>query len=358
MNYTSIPFGKYTLGLGHPVCIVFEAGPTHHGLQSAKKLVDMAVVAGAHAIKFQMVNAKRLVPSQETLFTYTVLHPKNASHTSDYTEEITESLQEILLRRELSKEEWHELVAYCHSQQIAFFSTATFEDEVLLLHELGCQCIKICSGDINYHYLLKFVAQFDWIVQIDTGSASLGEVEQAVDVLEEAGCTKILINHCPCGYPASAENIHLRTLTTLKKMFPYPIAFSDHTPGNTMDVAAIALGVHMVEKTITLNKYTQSPEHIMSLEPHEALDFVQTVNNVEKALGSSRRRISQEEKNKGKVARRSIVAKCDIEKDTIITQEMLEYVRPENGLAAHLDYLILGTRTKHFIARGQRFFIN
>ncbi len=344
-----LQMGNKQIGDNQPVCIVFEAGPTHDGLETAKKLIDMAVSAGADAVKFQMVDAKRLVPSRDTMFSYGALLDKEKG----VTEQVTESLQEILQRRELTKDEWKELIQYCKTKNILFFSTATFENEVLLLQEAGCDCIKIASGDINHHYLLRLVAKFDWIVQIDTGSATIGEVEQAVDVLEKAGARKILINHCPSGYPAHLESINLRVLTTLKQMFSYPVAFSDHTPGYTMDVAAVALGAHMIEKTITLDKSTRSPEHIMSLEPHEAKDFVKQIREVEIALGKSRRIVTDVERQKSFVARRSVVAACDIEEGEIITQEMLDYTRPGDGLPSHLDCLVLGKKANAHILKGQ-----
>lgn len=323
-----------------PVSIVFEAGPTHDGLSTAKALVDMAAKAGADAVKFQIVNAQKIVPSKETLFTYEVLKDK---HTGE-RETVTESLQEILSRRELTFPEWAELIRYCKEKQVLFFATISNAEEMEFLASAGCACVKICSGDINYHHLLRLAARFPWVVQIDTGSATIGEVEQAVDVLEQAGCHKIIINHCPSGYPARLESINLRTVQTLRQMFPYPVAFSDHTPGATMDIAAVALGVDMLEKTITLDRCIRSPEHIMSLEPHEAADFVRTIRDVETALGNPRRIMTAEERALPPVGRRSVVAARDIEAGEVLTQDMLDYARPGDGLPAHLDYLILGKR--------------
>ncbi|WP_288229170.1 N-acetylneuraminate synthase family protein [uncultured Desulfovibrio sp.] len=335
-----------------PVSIVFEAGPTHDGLPTAKLLVDMAVQAGADAIKFQIIDAKKIVPSKDTLFTYEVL--KNR-HTGE-RETITESLQEILSRRELTFPEWVELIAYCKEKNLLFFATASNAEEMEFLANAGCACVKICSGDINYHHLLRQAARFPWVVQIDTGSATLGEVEQAVDTLETAGCRNLIINHCPSGYPARLESINLRTVQTLRQMFPYPVAFSDHTPGTTMDIAAVALGADMLEKTITLNRCIRSPEHIMSLEPQEAEDFVRTIREVEIALGNPRRIMTPEERAQPSVVRRSVVAARDIIAGETLTQDMLDYARPGDGLPAHLDYLVLGKRSRRAYRQGEKLF--
>lgn len=344
------PDGDAAVRKKAPVKIVFEAGPTHDGLKTAKALVDMAVTAGADAIKFQIVDAKKIVPSRDTMFTYEMLKNKQTGE----TETVTESLQEILSRRELTPVEWQELISYCEKLHILFFATISNESEMAFLAASGCACVKICSGDINYHHLLRLAARYPWTVQIDTGSATIAEVEQAVDVLEMAGCHRIIINHCPSGYPARLESINLRVVQTLRAMFPYPVAFSDHTPGSTMDVAAVALGVDILEKTITLDRCIRSPEHIMSLEPHEACNFVQTIRDVETALGNARRIMTAAERSLPPTARRSIVAACDISKGEVIKQDMLDYVRPGDGLPPHLDYLILGRRCRIPRKQGER----
>lgn len=345
-----LDFASKRIGKGEPTCIVFEAGATHDGLETAKKLVDIAAHTGADAIKFQMLDAKRLVPSAETMFSYDILCDK----VTGKTEIITESLQAILLRRELSESEWTNLIAYCKQKKVLFFSTATTVEELKFLYNAGCDCVKIASGDINYHWFLRQAAHYPWIVQIDTGNATLGEVEQAVDVLEDAGCSRILINHCPSGYPAHLDGINLRILTTLQQMFPYPVAFSDHTSGVTMDIAAVSLGAHMIEKTITLDKCIRSPEHIMSLEPHEAKDFVQTIRELEIALGNTRRIMTHAELSRPPVARRSVVAAQDIPLGAVITQEMIDYVRPGDGLPAHLDWLVLNKVTVRSLQKGEK----
>lgn len=347
----NLHFGQSLIGDGMPVCIVFEAGATHYGLDSALRLVDAAAAAGADAVKFQMVDVKRLVPSLDTMFSYVRL--VNAA--TGETESITESLQTILLRRELKKEEWEAVVARCRQHNLTFFSTATTVEELEFLYEIGVGSIKIASGDINYHHFMRQAARYPWTIQIDTGNATIGEVEQAVDVLEAAGCRKIIINHCPSGYPARLDGINLRAVTTLKQMFPYPIAFSDHTPGATMDIAAVALGVHMIEKTITLDRTIRSPEHIMSLEPDEAKKFVTTIREVEQALGAPRRIMTEQERNTPPVARRSVVAAQDIPAGTVLSQANLEYARPGDGIPAHRDRDILGGTVRRALRKGENF---
>ena len=116
-----------------PVCIVFEAGATHYSLESAKKLIDIAVNAKADAIKFQIIDAKQLVPSKTTMFSYETLLDK----VTEETETVTESLQEILLRRELDQNEWKELIVYAQTKNILFFATISNEREIDFLYQIG-----------------------------------------------------------------------------------------------------------------------------------------------------------------------------------------------------------------------------
>ena len=287
-------FPGHHIGDEHPVFIVFEAGATHTGLESAMRLATIAKEAGADAVKFQMVDPERLLSDKSQTFTY-----KDASG-----EETSEPLYDILKRRILNRREWSDLKHHCDSLELAFFCTALFDEDVDFLVALDCPSIKICSGDVNHFPLIRKVAQSGVCVQLDTGSATLGEIEQAVDVILAEGNENIIIHHCPTGYPATLERINLNIITTLKKIFPLPIGFSDHTPKCDMDIAAVALGVNLIEKTITEDKYAKGPEHMFSLLPAEAEVFVNRIRDVEKAMGKHRRHITEEEKEKRKAIRR------------------------------------------------------
>src|SRR5579871_6462883 len=263
---SNVRIGDRVIGEGMPVFIVFEAGPTHNGLESAKALVTHAARAGAHAVKFQLVDPDRLMADRKQLFSYDVLVDRKTGA----TETVEEPLYDILMRRTLTKDEWRELKAHSDREGVAFFSTVVFEDEIDLLVELNCHSIKIASGDVNHFPLIRRAARAGMCIQIDTGNSNLGEIERAVDIIRSEGNENIIIHQCPSGYPAHLDSINLRIIQTLRQMFPYPIAFSDHTPGATMDIAAVAIGASLVEKTITLDRTTRSIEHIMSLEPQRS----------------------------------------------------------------------------------------
>jgi len=247
-------------------------------------------------------------------------------------ETIEESLYELLMRRVLTKDEWRQVKAHSDKEGLVFFSTVSFEDEIDLLEELGCDSIKIASADVNYFPMIRRAARTGMCLQLDTGNSNLGEIEAAVDVIRSEGNDNIIIHQCPSGYPAHLDSINLRIIQTLKHMFPYPVAFSDHTPGATMDIAAVAVGANLVEKTITLDRTTRSVEHIMSIEPAEMTQFVQTIADVERALGTPRRILHSAEHKKRLAIRRSTFLDAPVKAGTELQHARILFRRPGYGL--------------------------
>ncbi|MEQ8715297.1 MAG: N-acetylneuraminate synthase family protein [Cyclobacteriaceae bacterium] len=332
--------------------IVLEAGPTHNGIESAKKLVDLAVKAGADSIKFQTLYADRLMADKNIEFEYSYLEIENGE---EKFIPITEKLYDILKRRELSKESWRELKAYCDAKEIHMFSTATYRDEVdFLVDELGIDSIKINSGDVTDIEFIEYCATKKVNLQLDTGNADIWEIERAVIAAEEKGCTNIIIHLCPSGYPTRLESIHLHMLKTLKQMFPnYSVAFSDHSPGWDIDIAAVALGADMIEKTITLDRKTRSCEHSFSLEEEDAIAFINSIRNVEKALGNSRRVIPANIREKRKAGRRSPYALKKIPNGSEIKLSDFEFKRPGFGITSEEFNLFQGKRLIKEINEGE-----
>ncbi len=323
----TVRFGSRAVGDGHPCFITYEAGPTHSGLESAKRLVSLAARAGADAVKFQILDPDRLVADRKLPFTYDIL----VDRTSERTETVSEPLYDILCRRSLGHGEWRELKSHCDGLGLAFFATIGFDDEIRLLEQLGCHSIKIASADVNHLPLIRKAARTGMCVQLDTGNSSLGEIEIAVDAIRGEGNESIVIHQCPSGYPAKRDGINLNIIRTLKQMFGLPVAYSDHTPGWEMDVAAVALGANMVEKTITEDRTTRSVEHIFSLEPADMAKFVRIVRDVEAAMGTARRILAPEEKRKRDSYRRSIFLAAPASAGTKLADAKIEYRRPGHG---------------------------
>jgi sialic acid synthase SpsE len=345
----NVQLGNKSIGDGCPVFIVFEAGPTHDGLASAKELVRCAAEAGADAVKFQILDPDRLVPDKTQMFSYEILLDKNSGE----QREMTEPLYDILTRRYLTFDQWRQVKRYCDDLGIIFFSTAMFEKEVDFLMQIGSPTIKICSGDINHLPFIRYCAQTGAVIQLDTGNATIGDVERAFDEVLAAGNERVIIHNCPSGYPARIESINLKMIPTLKQMFGCPAAFSDHTPGWEMDIAAVALGANMVEKTITLDRTTPSVEHLFSIEPNEMKAFVSSIRNLETALGAPRRQLGPEERKRGVGARRSIVLKSDVKKNQTIDDSVIDYARPGVGIPPDMADVIIKKRFTRDLMAGQ-----
>lgn len=324
----SIKINDGYVGDGEPCFITFEAGPTHQGLESAKRLAKYAKEAGGNAIKFQVFDPMRLVADPNLPFTYQIL----ADAVTEKLETVTEPLRDILLRRQMTSEEWRELKSYCDEIDLAFFATACFHEDVDFLVDIGCQSIKIASADVNHIPFIRYAARTGLCIQLDTGMASLGEIEFAVDAIRAEGNENIVIHHCPSGYPAHLESINLNAIPTIKRAFGCPVAFSDHSVGWDMDIAALVVGANMLEKTITEDRTTRSVEHVMSLEPQDMRRFVDVIREVEVALGKPRRVLSDDERNKRNAIRRSLHIARDLPAGHVLIESDIDYRRPGTGI--------------------------
>ena len=343
-----IKIDKKNIGDGFPCYITFEIGPTHNGLESAKRLIKHAANAGADAVKLQIFDPDRLIADKKQMFSYEVLIDKE----TEETEIIHEPLYDIFKRRYFSERELIEIKAFCDNQNIAFFATVGFNDEIELLEKLSCHSIKIASADVNHFPLIRRAAKTGMCIQLDTRMATIGEIEQAVQIIRSEGNEKIIIHQCPSGYPARLNSVNLKIIQTLKKMFPYPIAYSDHTPENVMDLAAVALGANMIEKTITEDRMTKSVEHIMSIEPKDMRNFVKTIRDLEIGLGNGRREISVEEIKKRALLRRSLYLVKSAKKGQRISECSIDFRRPGFGISPDQFDLIKNCKLKKNMDAG------
>ena len=175
---------------------------------------------------------------------------------------------------------------------------------------------------------------------------------RAVDWIKNQGNNNIIINHCPSGYPARLESINLNVLKTLKQMFPYPVAYSDHTPGWETDIAAVSIGANIIEKTITLDKYQRSCEHMMSIEPSEMSKFVNSIRKIELALGTNRRILSNEELQKRSSVRRSAYLINDVLEGEKFKLSDIAFKRPGYGIKPDEYRKFIGLKYKSSLKAG------
>jgi N,N'-diacetyllegionaminate synthase len=305
--------------------IIAEAGVNHNGdLALAKRLIDVASEAQVDYVKFQTFSASKLVSSNAEKANY------QKANTS-----IDENQLEMIRKLELSKEDHFELLKYCKTKNIKFLSTAFDLESIDLLLDLGIKLGKIPSGEItNYPYLVKMAKSFEKII-LSTGMSEINEINDTLAVLLKNGrsLNDITILHCNTEYPTPMKDVNLLAMASMQKQFGIDVGYSDHTLGIEVPIAAVALGAAVIEKHFTLDKMLEGPDHRASIDPIELKAMVEAIRNIEVALGSSEKTVSESEIKNISAARKSIVAKTNIKKGEIFTEENITTKRPSNGIS-------------------------
>lgn len=318
------------------VFIIAEAGVNHNGsLDLAKKLVDKAVEAGVDCIKFQTFKSENLVSMSAQMAEY---QKENLGK--------DESQYKMLKELEISFEEFKELKKYCEEKNIMFLSTPFDLESCDFLNDLDMKIFKIPSGEITNLPYLRKINSFGKKVILSTGMANLNEIQDALNVLKDC---EVSLLHCTTEYPCPYDNVNLNAIDTLRKEFKLEVGYSDHTQGIEVPIAAVAKGATIIEKHFTLDRNMEGPDHKASLEPNELKQMVTSIRNIEKAFGNGTKEPQECEKKNIEIARKSIVAKINIKKGEIFTENNLTTKRPGSGISPmKWDFIIGKTATKDY----------
>jgi len=305
--------------------IIAEAGVNHNGsLELAKRLVDVAVEAGADAVKFQTFKADKLV--------------SKAAQKADYQKQTTsagESQYEMIKKLELDESAHRELICYCNEKQIMFLSTPFDHDSIELLKNFGMPIFKIPSGEITNLPYLRHIGGIGKEVILSTGMADLGEIEDALDVIMQSGTPKekITVLHATTEYPCRIEEVNLRAMQTICAAFGVKVGYSDHTQGIEVPIAAVAMGACIIEKHFTLDRTMEGPDHKASLEPNELNAMVRAIRHIYHALGDGIKKPCKSEIKNIAIARKSIVAARPIKSGESFCTDNITIKRPGNGIS-------------------------
>jgi N-acetylneuraminate synthase len=301
----------------------------------------MAAKSRVDAVKFQSFKTENLVTPDA---------PK-----AEYQKRTTDPADthfEMLRRLELSPDAHRELMGYCREMGILFMSSAFDEESADLLSDLGVSIYKIPSGEITNLPLLDRIARKGKPMIVSTGMADLGEVEQAVRTIHEAGNRDIVLLQCVSNYPADPADVNLRAMHTMAAAFNVPVGFSDHTMGIEVPLAAVALGASVIEKHFTLDRTLPGPDHVASVEPDELTSMVKGIRKVESALGHGRKEPAASEANTASVARKSLVAAHHIAAGTTLTEDLIAIKRPGTGLPPAMRPHLAGRRVREDVQAG------
>lgn len=320
------------------IIIIAEAGVNHNGdMKIARQLIDEAAAAGVDYVKFQTFKADKLVKKDA----------EKAAYQATSTDK-SETQYEMLKRLELTHEQHLELIDYCKEKKITFLSTGFDSESIDFLVNIGVDLIKIPSGEITNLPLLRQIAGYNKNVILSSGMATMEDIDNALEVLEKAGQEKdkVILLHCTTEYPTPFAEVNLNAMGAIKRHTGLQVGYSDHTLGIEVPIAAVALGATVIEKHFTLDKTMTGPDHAASLEPHELFKMVSCIRNIEAAMGEGVKKPSPSEIKNMAVARKSIVAACNIAKGEIFTEYNLTVKRPGIGLSPMKWDEVIGTIAK------------
>lgn len=304
------------------VFIIAEAGVNHNGsIDIARQLIDAAVDAKVDAVKFQTWKTELLVSKDAEMAEY---QKQNTG--------LEESQYDMLKKLELSYEEFKELKEYCDSKNILFLSTPDEEESADFLNTIQ-PVFKIGSAELNNIPFLRHIASFGKDVILSTGMGTMEEIEIALNTLISAGLKKgqITILHVTTQYPTPMNEVNLRAMNSLKEKFGVKVGYSDHTMGIEVPVAAVALGAEVIEKHFTLDKNMAGPDHKASLNPNELKEMVNSIRNIELAMGTGIKKPTSSELLNKEIVRKSIVAIDDIVSGEIFTEKNIGLRRISGG---------------------------
>ena len=318
------------------VTIIAEAGVNHNGdIELARKMVDAAHTAGADYIKFQTFVPEKLVSRYASKADY----QKNNTNSQ-------ESQLEMLRALAFTQEDFIQLQRYCGQVGIGFLSTPFDLESIQFLNQLQMDFWKLPSGEITNLPYLEAIAHTHKKVVMSTGMCELGEIRDAIQILESNGAGEITLLHCNTEYPTPFCDVNLRAMKQMEEVFRKPVGYSDHTIGIEVPIAAAALGAEVIEKHFTLDKQMKGPDHKASLEPDELKQMVQAIRNIDISLGDGQKRRTHSEEKNCQAARKSIVAKREIREGELFSEENLSIKRPGSGISPMHWHEMIGQKAQ------------
>ena len=302
----NLKIGKITASSNNPI-VLAEAGVNHNGsLLKAEKLIKTAARAGAKIVKFQTYKAAKLVTRKSPRFwNWSGEKKKNGSQFDTYS---TLDSFEV--------EQYEILKKICDKYKVEFMSTPFDDESAIMLNKLGMKAFKVASCDLTNYPLLNTISKFKKPILLSTGASNILEIKETVKFLEKLNVTKLCIMHCILSYPTQLENANIKAILDIKKTFPnYLMGLSDHTIGIESAVSSIMYDVGIIEKHYTYNKkLKKSADHWLSLDEKEVRELVRRIEIQKKIKGVEKKQKFSCENITHKLARRSLVARRDLEK--------------------------------------------
>lgn len=338
---SSISINGRTVGDGSPAYIIAEMSANHAGsIERALEMIHVAKAAGADCVKIQTYTADTLTIDCHNEY----FNIENGTWQG-------ENLYS-LYQKAYTPWEWHErLRDEAAKVGIDFLSTPFDNTSVDFLEELGIGFYKIASFELVDIPLLEYIASKKKPIIMSTGMGTLEEIEEAVNAIYSVGNRQLAIMKCSSAYPARSEEMNLSTIIDMKKRFQIPVGLSDHSMGSFSAATAVAMGANIIEKHFCISRAIKNPDSSFSMEPDEFKAMVESVREVEKAMGKVIYGVSKQEESNARF-RRSLFVVEDIKAGEALTPENIRSIRPAYGLKPKHYKEVLGKRAVRDLKRG------
>lgn len=316
--------------------VIAEAGTNHGGrLETGRDLVDIAIGAGAHSVKFQVIHPDGL---------YLPELPIDGGY---------EANEVFALRtaQVLPDDDWIRLGAYAAERGIPMTSSVFDERGIELMERIGAPYLKFASCDLDNSNLLRKGAETGLPIVISTGMASLGEIERAVTDILASGNRDLAIMHCVSQYPSKLADMNLGMITTLRSAFGLPVGLSDHTETSHAACMAAAMGVRLYEKHCTYDRSAEGFDHVYAMEPDGLAAYVSDIQAAIDAMAPATEKLRPAEVELKPRARRGLHAARDIAAGESITMDDVLVVRPAGNMAPNRISEIVGRPVRTAIRR-------
>ena len=332
-----------TINNTSPTYIIAEIGINHNGRYDlAEKLIIESAKAGVDAVKFQKRDAKSIMIEKNINSNPKGYLSKNENDISiDQPEYGSWSYPDT--RLELSEEDYIKLKDVAENLNVDFFASPWDQKSLEFLIKIGISIVKIPSVEItNYDYLEKF-SKIDIPIILSTGTANEEEVDKALNLLSKNN-NKIILLQCTSAYPSKFEEIDLNVIQTYKEKYKCLVGFSGHEPGINVAVGAVALGAKVVEKHVTLNKNMNGTDHLASIDMIELKEMIDGIRQIEKALGSKKKKKYKSEEVLVSILGKSLATKYPLKAGSVLKKEDLITKGPPSGISSQDFYNVIGKK--------------
>jgi N,N'-diacetyllegionaminate synthase len=335
-----IEIGARRIGPSEPLFVIAELGLNHGGsLDAALALVDAAARSGASAVKLQTIEADRLVAESCPAPAHVAVA----------------SLREFFRQFQLDERAHVAVAGRARSHGMAFMSTPFDEASVDMLDRIGCDAIKIASGDITHRHLIERAARTGRPMVISTGMSDLKNVADAVAWARAAGAAQVALLHCVSAYPAPAGSENLGAIAELARVFQVPVGLSDHTTEPMAVSLAVALGAAIYERHFVLDAESAGVDAAVSATPADLSRIIQTAARARLALGHGRKACLPAEAVNLRASRRSLYAWRTLAAGDVVTEDSVIALRPADGLDASRWSDLVGARLVREVRAGAVF---